>query len=74
MGFVSGHDRLACKTGNASKNFSANAVNHYEVPMVTPTPRPRPDAAVFEIAFVPVYFDQLASHIVNIDHSIMGTW
>jgi hypothetical protein len=48
--------------------------NHYEVPMVTPTPRPRRDAAVFEIAFVPVYFDELASHIVNIDNSIMGTW
>jgi hypothetical protein len=53
MGFVSGRDRLARKTGNASKNFSANALNHYEVPMVTPTPRPRPDATVFEIAFVP---------------------
>jgi len=52
-GFVSRHDRLARKTGNASQNFSANALNHYEVPMVTPTPRPRPDATVFEIAFVP---------------------
>jgi hypothetical protein len=51
-GFVSRHDRLARKTGRASQNFSANALNHYEVPMVTPTPRPRPDATVFEIAFV----------------------
>jgi hypothetical protein len=50
-GFVSRHDRLARKTGSASQNFSANAVNHYEVPMVTPTPRPRPDATVFEIAY-----------------------
>jgi hypothetical protein len=32
--------------------------------MVTPTPRPRPDATVFEIAFVPAQSDQLASHIL----------
>jgi len=27
----------------------------------------------FEIALVPVYFDQFASRIVNVDHSIMLT-
>jgi hypothetical protein len=26
---------------------------------------------LFEIALVPVYFDQFASHIINMDHTIV---